>query len=327
MRALTIAKWSVPLLLVILAEAGCVSSSGTDIYVTQLSTLPIAPATAWLAEYPGSADGNVQPREHIEAAQGTEYSGVAIGPLGDIYLGNLVPSGQPDTSTIEILVYPPWANGAASPSKTIMGPSARLINPLSYWMAADHEGNIYYYAYIFNPNGDPTASIFVIPPGGGAARTISGISVNSFSNQIAVDSAENVYVAHGDSVLIFDSSANGDVPPSATLGGPDTTIQNAVGAALDGDGNIYVSDSTGRVLEFSADASGDTAPIRTISGSETTLAAGTAGPLAVDEVRNIYVLNSSDILKFGPEASGNAAPTSAIQTPIDSVVSYSIATR
>jgi hypothetical protein len=140
---------------------------------------------------------------------------------------------------------------------------------------------------------------------------------------MAIDFANNLYLAnasgHGsDSLLIFNSAANGNVAPTTTIGGPNTTIDWLAGVALDSAGNIYVASANysaspvvTRILEFSAGSTGNVVPIRTITVSSTSQ--GDPSGLRVDSQGNIYLLGAvSEILKFASNASGNASPASEI---------------
>jgi hypothetical protein len=61
---------------------------------------------------------------------------------------------------------------------------------------------------------------------------------------------------------------------------------------------------------FSAGSTGNAAPVRTIAGAATTMIAPES--LSVDSAGNVYVLNDLNILKFGPNATGNVAPSATI---------------
>jgi hypothetical protein len=179
---------------------------------------------------------------------------------------------------------------------------------------------------------------FLLPPSGDAVpiRTISGsattiVGLGAFP--MAVDSADNIYISTADlgepdSILIFNSSVSGNVPPTSTIGGPATTIYGIQGLALDSAGNIYLSNIPSdnpneEILEFSAGSTGNVAPIRTISGSATAMSA--IGNLALDSAGNIYVLNDLNLLKFASNATGNATPIATITTPASLIFTNSIA--
>jgi hypothetical protein len=206
-------------------------------------------------------------------------------------------------------------------------------------LAVDSSGNLYVSGILAAPNLGSGVAVFssgangdAVPVRviGGSATTIVGLG----AVPIAVDSADNIYISTADplgpdSILIFNSGASGNVPPTSTIGGPATTINAIQGLALDSAGNIYVSnvpsDPNGlqEILVFGAGSTGSVAPIRTISGSATTIAG--VGNLALDSAGNIYVLDGVNLLKFAPTATGNAAPVATITTPTSLIFDNSIA--
>jgi hypothetical protein len=223
----------------------------------------------------------------------------------------------------------------AAATRTITSTSLQTFSAVNAINAliVDSTGNLYVSAgssvQIFSPtaNGD-AVSIRTI---GGSATTITGVG----SISLAVDSGNNIYVSSGitvadtpESILIFNSSANGNVPPTSTIGGPLTTINFIQGLAVDGAGNIYVSNvpsdsPNADILVFSAGSTGNVAPIRTISGPATTMSS--IGNLALDSAGNIYVLNDLGLLKFASNATGNVAPIATITTAGGLVFSKSLA--
>jgi hypothetical protein len=242
---------------------------------------------------------------------GATFSALAADGRGSLYVG----------SGTQILVYGLEPRGAATPKRTIRGTSTGLIYPVGA-LAVDGSGSVYAYANVevdgieysgirvFAPTADGDVAPIKVIGGNATGMNLLGI-------QIAVDSAGNIYVPGGnstrvDSVLIFNSSAAGNVLPTAVLSGSNTLINEAVGVALDSTGNIYVGDSSGpSILEFSAGSTGNVAPIRTISGPATTLSA--IGNLTVDGSGDIYILNDQTIVRFAPDASGNVAPAATIR--------------
>jgi hypothetical protein len=313
--------------------------SGT-IYVTVNSLIGGQPDVYLFST---TADGNVIPPNITGPASVDLFTGIAVDPQGDLYVGADTVSTDP-TQVNAILVYAPGARGTATPKRMINGPGTGLTSINQSFditaLAVDSSGNIYV-ASTVSVDGAVIfgISVFSSTANGDAAptRVIAGSATNidgAYGGlQIAVDSSGNIYTmgpissqgVQSQSIVIFDSTANGNVPPTSTLGGSDTMITNAVGVALDSAGNIYVANgyvtdiSTGStvppfILEFSAGSAGNVAPIRVISGSATTLLNGLSN-LCLDSAGNIYVLNSSNILKFAATATGNVAPTATISIP------------
>ena len=280
-----------------------------------------------ILQFSTTATGGVSPSPKLKGPAGVAFIGLAVDGPGNLYVGGTIHSSP--FPSAEILVYAPGASGTATPFRTIAGASTGLSvlnESFVYALALDSTGNIYVSSYV-NVGGIlyPGVSIFSAAANGnvaptnviaGSATTISGF----FPTQIAVDSASHVYTAGGslpqpDSILIFNSSAPGNGPPTSSIAGSNTMIEDVVGIALDSAGNIYVANgnagvSTPSILVFSAGSTGNVAPIRTISGSATTMI--TAGNLSVDSDGNVYVVDLSDILKFGPTSSGNVPPTATI---------------
>lgn len=227
-----------------------------------------------------------------------------------------------------------------SPTRTITGTATGLEgftqNSIS-GLAVDDSENVYVSSGLIKGGVvNPGISVFASTANGDAAPTnvitMTGIGAYTMG-QIALDSAGNIYVlatylgAPG-AVLIFASDSTGTVPPTSTISGSESMLDDVRGVAVDGEGNIYVSNvssSTGvaSILEFSAGSTGNVAPMRTISGSATTMSA--LGNLALDSAGNIYVLNELNILKFSSTATGNVAPIATISSM--PIANYNIAVQ
>jgi hypothetical protein len=297
-----------------------------SVYVSGVSLAGLASS---IAEFPTIANGAVSPTSTIKAPSDFFFNGLAVDGAGNVYVGS-----APDNSGnggIEILVYAPGANGTATPTRTISGAATGLevlgsnsINAI----AVDGAGNIYVSAQTTLGQADLGISIFSSTANGNVAptRVIAGSATNiQIPGQIAVDSAGNVYVANSPlvgtdaSIVIFNSSANGNVPPTSVLEGSETTMNSIQGLAVDDAGNIYVAANgtnigggTPSILEFSAGSTGNVAPIRTISGPATTIVG--LGNIAVDGAGSLYLLSSPGVLKFALNVMGNAAPTATISS-------------
>ena len=318
--------------------------AGPCIYLTQDNlTIGGPPLASNILQFPTSANGTVSPTATLTGPADVVFSGLAVDGTGNAYAGGEIfgtggGSGGPPLVSVEILVYAPGASGT-NPTRTITSASLQINGGGINALALDSSGNLYVSGVLAAPNlgsgvavFSPTAKGDAVPIRiiGGSATTITGIG----AVPIAVDSADNIYISTADplvpdSILIFNSSASGNVPPTSTIGGPATTINSIEGLALDSAGNIYVSNfpsdqnALPDILEFSAGSTGNVAPIRTISGSATTMSA--VGNLALDSAGNIYVLNSLNLLKFAPNATENVAPIATITTPTSLIFGNSIA--
>jgi hypothetical protein len=314
-------------------------SAGPSVYLTEGLG---AGHTSSILVIPATANGTVSPTSILTGPAGVFFTGLAVDGAGNAYVGAETfgtggGSGGPPLTSVEILAYAPGASGG-SPTRTISSTSLQVNSGGINALAVDTAGNLYVSGILASLGSgiavfSPSANGNVVPTKviGGTATTI----VDLAATPVAVDSAGNIYIPDGnplapESILIFNSSANGNVPPTSTLGGPATTLNFIGGLALDSDGNIYVSNGPNtpnalpEILEFSAGSTGNVAPIRTISGSATMIAPA-GGNLALDEAGNIYLLNDLNILKFAPNATGNAAPIANITTTTSFVFSHSMA--
>ena len=273
-------------------------------------------------QYPKTANGIVTPTTAITGPSGFLCESMAIDSTGNIYLG-----GQNSSAGV-ILVYAP---GATTPTRTISPTGLGAVNAL----AVDGSGNIFTYGGIQVGNILTLGiSEFALKANGTVSptRVISGDATTILRgvNQMAVDSAGNLYIATTNvgsgppqPILIFNSTATGNVAPTTTIGGDKTGIYNPGGLTLDKGGDLYVSSQgagtitpTGivpgpvSIFEFSIGATGNVAPVRTITGSVTMVE---NSGLAVDSSNgNLYAIAHPSglpgILMFPSTAVGNVAP-------------------
>jgi hypothetical protein len=148
----------------------------------------------------------------------------------------------------------------------------------------------------------------------------------------AVVSNGQLYVSNptNGNITIYPVKANGNIPPTATLGGPATMITFPAGLAVDAAGRIYVADEgpdgggPGSILVFAAGASGNVAPLAAITPTTTPLTT----PVGVTVASNgdIWVANfgGASVMKFTAGSNGDvpaAATLAGANTMID-VPSY-----
>ncbi len=288
----------------------------------------ISPPVPSIIQFPSDSNGSVSPSSTVKGPTGITFEGLAVDATGNLYVGGVLPGTTPASQgELTILVYAAGSNGMANPTRTITGNSTGLEgftqNTIS-GLAVDSSGNLYVSSYLLKGGLiNPGISVFAPTASGDVAPTnVITMTGNATlaPGQIALDSARNIYVAAvalsgPGSILIFASNSTGTVPPTSTLAGSDTMINQLVGVAVDSAGNVYVANGNSggampSILEFSAGSTGNVAPMRTISGSATMLSA--PGNLTVDSAGNIYVLNENNILKFSPAATGNVAPTATM---------------
>ncbi len=107
-------------------------------------------------------------------------------------------------------------------------------------------------------------------------------------------------------------TANGNVAPSATLGGGTTTLEGPAGIYVASNGTIYVADYDNDSVDVFSAGTTTQAPVRQISGNLTGLSAVPTG-LWLDASGNIWVgTKGSSILEFAAGATGNVAPINTI---------------
>lgn len=110
---------------------------------------------------------------------------------------------------------------------------------------------------------------------------------------IAVNMAGSFYIAdlgdgHG-RVEWFSGGATNDIYPDKVLEGPNTGITSPSGVAIDASGRAFVSNrATNQVLVFDPNASEDARPLVVLEGLHA------PGHLAVDDLLNVYVVNTTD---------------------------------
>jgi hypothetical protein len=149
---------------------------------------------------------------------------------------------------------------------------------------------------------------------------------------VATDSSGNIYVsgflASAAAVVeIYSPGASGAPTPVRTITTPFANAPTAM--AIDSSGELYTLNGTEQLSVYSSTASGNAVPIRSISGMQTDMVFPLA--LAIDTADNIYVSQYQNsptqggILFFAAGASGNVAPTRAINFPVgDSIESVAV---
>jgi 6-phosphogluconolactonase (cycloisomerase 2 family) len=148
-----------------------------------------------------------------------------------------------------------------------------------------------------------------------ATISASATGVTSVTNA-TLKPAQMIYSAgyYDSSVTVFTAKANGDVAPTRTIVGGNTSISNPQDLALDGSCHLDVmNNGTASIVVFSAVANGNVFPLQTIFGSNTMLRTSPFG-IAVDAARHMYVANTegAQILEFAANANGNASPIAIV---------------
>ena len=122
------------------------------------------------------------------------------------------------------------------------------------------------------------------------------------------------------SILMFPVSSNGNVAPSAFIGGSNTGLYLPIGITVSTKAAVIVSD-WGRVLTFAPGTFGNVSPMRVISGPNTQLNADEQSGIAVHNGL-LYVISATpypqltpEILVFHEKDNGNVAPLRVIVGP------------
>ncbi|MGD0118940.1 MAG: NHL repeat-containing protein [Candidatus Binatus sp.] len=234
---------------------------------------------------------------------------IALDAQGEIYVANalhvrVAPHAIYDVG--RVTVYSAGSVGNVAPIASISGDATGFAYPIG--LALDSGRNIYV------ANGDTAnagdnlkyyASITVYKAGskGNASPTaiIAGDNTDlDYPKGIAVDSSGNLYATGGlngvgPSINFYPAGSDGNVSPTAFIGGADTGLDGASGIAFDSDGTLYVANASGGVeysgsiTVYPAGSRGDAVPTTTI----TSTFSGFADGIAVDSSGNIYVVDNS----------------------------------
>ena len=268
----------------------------------------------------GSAQGNIFPDRNISGA-----ATLLFGPEGiwldkasnRLYVANL------GANSIEIFENAGTANGNIAPSRTISGASTGLSGPSGIWY--DSASDTLYVTNQTANSIEAFADVSSLSGNVAPSRTISG-SNTTLQSPIGIwydSTSDELYVANFNdaSIDIFDnaSTLNGNVAPSRTLSGSNTTFVDPIALWLDNSSDqLYASDySKGAVDVFdnASTVNGNIAPSRIIAGTNTTL--GFPWTLWLDSANNrLYVSTSigNSVLVFdgADTINGNVAPSRTI---------------
>jgi sugar lactone lactonase YvrE len=262
--------------------------------------------------YPASVTGNVLPTATI-AGPNTQLgpaASVAFDAAGNLYVRNRRGCNEFGANE-SVAVFAPGATGNVAPIRSISGPNTGLMASVNNLdgMAFDSAGNL----YVANPG----ANVLIFAPGANGNVAPKSVLNNVAPAGIAIDSSDRLYVTGfvgviGGGIEVFAAGASGNATPINTIAGNLTGLSLPVGVALDGHGNIYVSDlGAGKIFVFAPTASGNVPPIETISGSNTKLFEP-AG-IALDANGTVYESDlSGQVLTYAPGAFGNVAPSTDI---------------
>ena len=258
-----------------------------------------------------SANGNIFPDRSVSGAATllNEPSSIWLDKASDrLYVANN------NTNSILVFNNASTINGNAVPARVISGAATTLSSPYSVWYDA---GSDRFYVPNYGANSilvfDNASTINgnVAP-----SRIISG-TATTLSGPITVwydATADQLYVSNygAPSVIVFSNAgtATGDVAPSRTIAGSNTTFSGPFPLWLDYDSDeLYVGDySNSSILVFknASTADGNITPSRIISGASTTLSEPWG--LFLDSANNrLYVMDPGavSVLVFNSASSIN----------------------
>ena len=294
-----------------------------SVYVIQ-NPATFGNGSGMILQFASTATGAATPKSTIIAPANTSFGSLATDSSGNIYVAANSPT------SLDVREYSAGSTGSATPIRLLPGNSTTMLSAPD-GIDADATGEIFVSedtggvaTYSAAANGSVAPVSYIL----GAAQTGGGLSTLIEASAIAVDGSQNLYIMNQGApnlmpICVFSPGANGNVAPTRTIGGANTTIDSMGGLTTDAGSNLYVSSTTvqsdgttaGSILEFAPLSSGNVAPTRVITGSSTQL--GKLGGIKVDSTGNIFVVSTDStgknptVLEFSDIATGNAAPTSS----------------
>lgn len=237
-------------------------------------------------------------------------------------------------SPSDISVYPPYANGNATPSATIFAYERDATG-----IVVDSQG------YIYVAAGTNTGSAYIEAFAPNATSPFAIIPLNALADGITVDNQGNVIVTTWgrfdpstseslpNALLVFAPQLAGGAP-TRIIGGPATGLDSLHTDFGSGGFRVSYSKLTGRIYTgvsggspglskvsvFDSHATGNAAPLRVISGNATGLKSFIHGVAGNPVTGEIFVLSNDGAFTNGPGiitvysqlADGNVAPIRTI---------------
>jgi len=322
------------------APEGITLDPGGNVYVANDSA-STAEAPDSITVYPPAT---ASPNAVItSSAQMLVPAGISVDSVGDVLVAN---DGTESGGQDGITVYAPGSYANAPPTDVVFGTNTGLNLPLG--IVLDSKQNLYVVNATGGSSFQGSITIYKETSTGNATPigTISGANTGlNFPYAIALDSADNIYVANAvggpdfqGSVTIYKAYSDGNIRPLATISDnpscapcDNTGLNTPSGIALDSSANIYVTNSG------SLNGGGDSVtvypplgsstgtlnetPNFNITGSDTGL--DVPQGLTLDPSGNIYVLNNGSftggadsLTAYPPASNGNAAPTLTLSGPL-----------
>jgi sugar lactone lactonase YvrE len=322
LRNLTVLGTAISMLALALFSAGCnnVSSSSPPPPPSSNGAMFITDFTNnTVTAYGQNANCTCNPARQISGGN-TKISspiGIAVGSNGMIYVANEAAS--------TVTEYPIGGKGNIAPTYTIAA-AAGLSSPVG--VTVDAASNV----YVTNSG---TNSFDIFPPNSNTASNVisgpaTGLNEPGF---ITLDAAGDIWVANigGNSVEEFpplSSNPTGNISPTVTIAGANTSLSSPQGIAFDPAGRLYVAinnQAFAAVWIYSGWVAGanNIAPINGICGAAT----GVINPtgVAINSLGTVFVVNSETqvagyVTTFASNNIGNTActgppPNAAVSGP------------
>ena len=287
--------------------------SSKHLYVTNYGA---SSKSAALLVFQTFATGNVLPYGTVPFAADVQPHGIAMLPKDAGFAIAFTAPGGFFPSVVNL--YSPFSGGTTTVTHTIAGSNTQLSNPIG--VAVDANDNLY-----AANSGSGAVTVYPVPTPTPTPSGSPSPSPTPTATPTASPSGSPAPTPTPSSLNVAPSSSITCVPGA---GMPSPCMSHPTGLALDGSGNLYVTDpdsgTSPAVYVFDSPLSACAGPCaltpsRYISGSNTKLVNPT--DVKVDSVGTIYVVdagsgpNTSMLLIFSPTANGNVAPTSAIALP------------
>ena len=260
--------------------------------------------SASVTAYPADASGDVAPLPPPQTGLAIPHS-IALDANGRIYVANECAGGN----AAAVVIFSMGADGNEAPLATIGGSNTGL--ELATAVALDSAGNIYVSGVlasgpgvaVFSPLGTSTGFLNEAP-----IATISGNNTGlEEALNLVLDASNDIYVVDDlqNSVSLFSplgsNRGNLNPLPLATLRGTSTGLNMPMGMALDGNQNVYITQSAEVIIYapiFNKTGVVNQAPLATITGDQTGLSL--ARGITLDSNGRIFVADGSAISIFPP---------------------------
>ncbi|HXP92373.1 MAG TPA: NHL repeat-containing protein [Candidatus Binatia bacterium] len=317
------------------AFAGCGGGNSANI-ITGSTAIPFISGTIYISDPSKNQLVILAPSpgpNSIPASPITGSNTQLNGPQSMAFDGNhnlYVSNYNATTQASLITVFAVGAQNNQTPTLSISGSSTQLGRV--FGIAVDSSLNMYV-ANCSNAStncstGTSSILIFAANATGNVAPTavISGSTTGlSGPRGLGFDTAGNLWVANSGNASVTEYAtpilpSAGNLTPKAVIIGSATGLKTPSDVILDGNtpSNLYVADSTANaIFVFPGTSNGNASPFHAIAGSSTALNAPSGVALAADGT--LYVANTTNVLLFPSQSTGNIAPEATLSQTLSSV--------